>query len=100
MENKEQIVRLYSNPEQVYKNSLKYFKKHIPIYFSTRRNKKYMIFDEKNNKWVHFGIMNPPMEDYTKHQDEERRRLFKLRNARWKDAPKYSASALSYYLLW
>jgi len=103
MENKNLLVKQYSNPEQVYKNSLKYFKKHIPIYFSTRKNKKYMVFDEKKMVWVHFGSMNPPMEDFTKHQDKERRKRYLLRalniKGNWKLNP-YSPNNLSINLLW
>jgi hypothetical protein len=66
------------------------------IYFSTRKNKRYMV--EHDGKWVHFG--HPDYENFTDHGDLERRRLFRARNWRWKDAPLYSPASLSYYLLW
>ncbi len=53
---------------------------------------------EHDGKWVHFG--HPDYENFTDHGDLERRRLFRARNWRWKDAPLYSPASLSYYLLW
>jgi hypothetical protein len=63
---------------------------------STRKNKKWMV--EHNGKMVHFG--DSRYLDFTQHGDLERRRLFRIRNARWKDAPLYSPASLSYFLLW
>ena len=66
---------------------------------STRKNKKYMIRgDMTNNKWVHFGQMN--FEDFTKHNDEDRRKKFRSRNNKWIYRPIYSPAFLSYILLW
>lgn len=55
-----------------------------------------MIYDPYNEKWVHFG----GYEDYTKHQDEERRERFLKRNAKWKNSKPYTSSFMSYYILW
>jgi hypothetical protein len=85
-----------SNPQLVLEQLERYYGKNIDLYVSTRKNKKYMV--EHNGKYIHFGDLN--MEDYTKHRDKKRQQLFKTRNAKWKDAPKYSPRALSYYLLW
>jgi N-acetylneuraminic acid mutarotase len=101
MDNKEKLVRIYSNPEQVCKNAFKYFKKQVPIYFSTRNNKKYMIYDPNNNTWVHFGQL--PYFDFTRHQDEERRQRYLKRasniKGEWRNN-KYSPNNLSINLLW
>lgn len=100
---KEDLVRQYSNPEKVYENALKYFNKDVYLYFSTKANKKYMIYDPNNNKYVHFGQMIPPMEDYTKHQDKERRKRYlqRAKNIKgdWKNNL-YSPNQLAINLLW
>ena len=49
-------------------------------------------------KWIHFGEMG--MEDFTKHNDKQRRRNFKQRNRGWKHHDKYSPAYMSYYLTW
>lgn len=90
-------VSKYSNPQEVSRiaRKLGYVE---PIQLSTRKDKKYMIFH--NGSYIHFGQMNPPMEDFTKHKNLHRRDLFRTRNHKWKDAPKYSARYLSYHILW
>jgi hypothetical protein len=40
---------------------------------STRKNKKYMILND-DNKYIHFG--DSRYQDFTKHQDEERRKRY------------------------
>ena len=64
---------------------------------STRKNKKYMILND-DNKYIHFG--DSRYEDYTKHLDENRRKKFLHRNAKWANAEPYTPAWLSYYLLW
>lgn len=99
MDKSEEILQ-YSNPLQVVKMARKYFGKYIPIYISTKKDKKYMVQDP-NGKWVHFGQMG--FEDFTKHMDEKRRNnyLNRSRNIRgnWKDNP-YSPNNLSINILW
>jgi t-SNARE complex subunit (syntaxin) len=90
----------YSNPQQVRKMVDKYYSKTTPLYYSTRSDKKYMLLNPNTNKFVHFGTMKPPMEDFTKHMDERRRYLFRQRNHRWANADKWSSAYMSYYLLW
>lgn len=90
----------YSNPQRVRQLVDKYYSKDTPLMFSTRKDKKYMILNPHTNKWIHFGTMKPPMEDYTKHQNERRRELFRLRNHKWSHADKWSAAYMSYWLLW
>ena len=88
----------YSNPQLVREMADWYIGKDIPIYYSSREDKKYMIINPDNHKRVHFGQMG--YEDYTKHLDDTRRDRFRRRNASWANAPKYSPAWLSYYLLW
>jgi len=89
------MLRLYSNPEVVKEKARKY--RLNPVYESTRRNKKYMVYSN-DGKWVHFGQI--PFEDYTKHHDKTRLEAFRRRNWRWEHAPVYSPRWLSWYLLW
>ena len=90
----------FSNPNIVAKKAYKYFGEHIPIYISTKKDKKYMVKDP-NDKWVHFGQMGA--EDHTKHQDEKRRHSYLRRSTNirgnWKDNP-YSPNNLSINILW
>ena len=89
-------INKYSNPSIVMKKAKEL---HLnPIQLSTRKDKKYMVLNPKTNKMVHFGQMG--YEDYTKHQDENRRELFRKRNHKWATAEKYSPAWLSYNLLW
>ncbi len=66
------------------------------IHPSSRKDKKFMVFDGRT--MVHFGAMG--YSDYTKTRDERKRERFRMRNRRWRDAPRYSAAWLSYHLLW
>lgn len=66
---------------------------------SEKGDKKYkVIIDGKRT--VHFGSK---LEDYTKHQDETRRKRYLARakaiQGKWKD-DKYSANSLAINLLW
>ena len=92
----EEICKV-SNPELVLKQLKKYYGKHVDLYLSTSKHKKYMVFNEDGKK-IHFGSIIH--EDYTKHKDKIRRDNFGTRNKKWKDADKYSPAHLSYYLLW
>ncbi len=93
----------YSNPKVVYQKARKYLGKDVIIQPSTNKNKKYMVYDPNTENWVHFGTMKPPMEDFTKHQDEKRRQRYLARATKikgdWKDN-KYSANNLSINILW
>lgn len=64
---------------------------------STRKDKKFMITSPDGKK-IHFGQKG--YEDWHTHKDEKRRENFRKRNAKWADAPKWSASHLSYFVLW
>lgn len=88
-------ITAYSDPARVQYLAHKLLGKKVEI--STHKNKKYMIQDPHGN-YVHFGQL--PYEDFTKHKDTKRRDAFRKRNAKWKDAYKYSPAWLSYHLLW
>ena len=94
--NKLKELKKFSNPNIVFRKAKEMFGRNVKIQISTRDRKKYMIF--LKNKWIHFGEMN--YQDYTKHRDERRRRLFLIRNHTWKNKRKNTPAYLSYYLLW
>lgn len=100
---KSDILYKYSNPQIVEQKAKKYFNNNnVKILKSTRKDKKYMILDP-NNKYVHFGSMNPPMADFTKHNDKERQKAYLARathiKGNWGNN-KYSPNNLSINLLW
>jgi hypothetical protein len=88
----------FSNPNIVYRRAKKVYGDDVDIKPSTKNGKKYMLYNPNTNKWVHFGAYGA--EDYTVHNDEKRRRIFKARNHKWKDTDPYSPAFLSYHLLW
>ncbi len=94
-------LRRFSNPEQAQKRAYTYLGKTARLFPSTNSNKKYDIYDKKNNRWVHFGQIG--YEDYTKHKDKTRRKNYLNRSAKirgdWKQNP-YSANNLSRKILW
>lgn len=93
----------YSNPRIAQEKAFDYLGNTAIIYKSIKPKKKFMIYDPNNNKWVYFGQMNPPMEDYNKHKDDERMMRYRKRamnmKGNWKDNP-YSANNLSINILW
>ena len=91
-------IELYSNPKQVLKMAKEYFGKNVDIDYSTKKDKKYMILNPDNGKWIHFGQMG--YEDYTKHKDKQRREDFRRRNSKWANAKQYTPAYMAYYLLW
>lgn len=92
----------YSNPLEVQQKAYKFYGPSAIIYRSRNKSKKYSIIDP-NNKVVSFGSMKPPMEDFTKHKDNERRSNYLARsgkiNGAWQKNG-YSANNLSRRLLW
>ena len=92
--NKLRELRNYSDPEYVM-NKAKMMGLN-PVHESSRKDKKYMIFD--GDKMIHFGQMG--YEDASKHHDLERVNRFRKRNWKWQFEPKYSPAYLSWYLLW
>jgi len=87
-------IKQFSNPREVIAKGKQLG---LDVMISTRKGKKYMVVNPAG-KTIHFGAMG--YQDYTKHKDEKRRESFLSRNNKWKDADPYSASFLSYYLLW
>jgi hypothetical protein len=99
---KEEELHNYSNFNTVYKNAKKYFKNiDFNIDISTHKNKKFMIHSKESNKWIHFGQFG--YEDFTKHLDDSRRKLYIKRASKikgnWENDP-YSPNNLSLHILW
>ena len=88
---------LITNPYIVYTKLKNIYPSDSEIKISTRKNKKYMIYDPNIKKWFHFGST---MEDYTRHGDTKRQIIFLRRNWRWAYADIYSSAYASYTLLW
>ena len=98
-----------SNPEivrdeyhRIYRDLIKNIKQNTgidsEIYPSSRKNKKYMVFD--GFKMRHFGDIR--YSDYSKHQNEEKRQRYLKRFPIYKanDTSIYSPYNLSLRLLW
>jgi len=85
----------YSNIKVVQRMADKY--KVGKVLPSTRKASKYMV-ERPDGKMIHFGAAG--MADFTKTKDEDRRKRFRQRNAKWADAAAYTPAYLSYYLLW
>lgn len=94
-------IHLYSNPRTAQRMAHKYLGKTAKLYPASNPEKKYRIYDPKNDKWVNFGQMG--YEDYTKHHDESRRKNYLTRTkgmlGEWKKN-RYSANNLSRNILW
>ncbi len=94
-------INSYSNPEKAQELAYKYLGKSAKLYLSSRKNKKYQIYDPNLEKWIHFGQL--PFCDYTKHQDDKRRLQYLKRATKikgnWKSNP-YSPNNLSIHILW
>lgn len=101
--NKLEILSTISNPKIVMKRAKEYLGNDTKIYISSNKNKKYMIFNPNTNKMVHFGSFLPPMEDYTFHNNNDRRMRYLARATKikgnWKNDP-YSPNSLSIKILW
>lgn len=102
MHQKQALLTQFSNIDRVRQNAKKYFGHDKDVYISTRKNKKYMIADDEG-RMIHFGSFSPPMEDYTKHKNEMRRKNYLNRATQikgdWK-LNKYSPNNLAIHLLW
>ena len=92
----EDLIKI-SDPYKVYIQFKKIYPCDSHIAISTRKNKKYMIYNPEKDKYIHFGST---MSDWTRHGDTQRRINFLIRNQRWAEADMYSAAYASYYLLW
>ena len=93
----------YSNFEAVLSKAKHYYGENIILKKSTRKTKKYMIFDPYNNKFVHFGAMSYldftkyvqlyDMKIANKHRIRCLKRALKIKG-NWKDNP-FSPNYLS-----
>lgn len=94
-------IRLYSNPKTAQRKAHKYLGKTAKLYPASNPEKKYRIYDPKNDKWINFGQMG--YEDYTKHHNKTRRKNYLTRTkgmlGDWKNN-RYSANNLSRNILW
>ena len=94
-------IKKWTNPRQAQKMAYKYLGKTAKIYPAINPQKKYSIYDKKNEKWINFGQIG--YEDYTKHHDKKRRKNYltrtKYMKGHWKNN-KYSANNLSRNILW
>jgi hypothetical protein len=94
-------LKRYSNYLKVFQNAKKYYGDDVLINISSRKDKKYQIWNPVKSKWVHFGQMG--YEDFTKHNDNIRRENYLRRSENikgsWKD-DLYSPNELSRILLW
>ena len=97
-----------SNYDQVLKKAKHYYGNDVVLLPSTRRTKKYMIYNPYTHKFVHFGGMG--YLDYKKYRqiyDSKNADLHRTRylnralniKGDWKNNP-YSANFLSILLLW
>ena len=95
------MLRLFSNPEVAQQNAYKYLGADAVLFKSTRKGKKYMIYDKFNNKFVHFGQFG--VMDFTKHGNLNKKMNYLNRSGgikgNWKENP-YSANNLSRNILW
>ena len=96
----EDKILKWSDPFEVKRKAIKYLGKNVPLYYSFKPDKKYMVITP-DDKVVHFGAFG--MEDYTKHQNEKRRINYLARATKikgdWKNN-KYSPNNLAIHLLW
>ena len=94
-------LELFSNPLEAQRKAYEYLGNDATLYKSTRKNKKYMVFDKNNNKYVHFGQIG--YIDYTKSKDQKKRLNYLKRSenikGHWKDN-EYSPNNLSRNILW
>ena len=92
------ILNKYSDFKIVNNKSQQLYNR--PVFVSSRKDKKYMILND-SKKFIHFGANG--YEDFTKHMDENRRRLYLARATKikgnWK-SDKFSPNNLSIHLLW
>jgi hypothetical protein len=94
-------LKMFSNFQTAQDKAEEYLGKDAMLFASPKKDKKYRIYDPKKCKWVDFGQMG--YEDFTKHQDEERRHNYLTRaksiKGNWRDN-KYSPNNLSIHILW
>ena len=101
MEEKIKQLNEKSNMEIAQLKAFEYLGNDAKLYVSSRKNKKYMIYDPNINKWIHFGDIR--YKDFTYTGDNVKRRNYLQRSANikgnWKDNL-YSPNNLSINILW
>jgi hypothetical protein len=99
--NKNIEILKWSDLKDVIKNKNKYLGEDIPLFLSTRKDKKFMVLNPNTNKYIHFGQMN--FEDFTKHKSITRLNNYIKRSSNikgnWKN-DHYSPNNLSQNILW
>ena len=78
--NKLQELRNFSDPEYVMQKAKMMGLN--PVHESSRKDKKYMVFD--GHTMIHFGQMK--YYDWTYDHNEERRNRFRKRNWKWQNS--------------
>lgn len=98
---KDKEILKWSNPSEVLKKKNKYLGEDIPLYLSSRKDKKYMVLNPTTNKFVHFGQMG--YQDFTKSNNLIKRDNYLKRSKNikgdWKNNI-YSPNNLSINILW
>jgi hypothetical protein len=92
----EEVLR-WSDPTAALKRAKQVGYDPSTIFTSPRVDKKYLVVTPEGKK-VHFGQVG--YADFSKRKDLTRRQRFVTRNAKWKDAPAYTPSHLSYWITW
>ena len=91
----------FSNPSVALQKAKQYLGNNVDFQLSNKPAKKYMIWDPHIMKWIYFGQMG--YEDFTKHNDSQRRYNYLRRTAnikgKWREN-KYSPNNLSRHILW
>lgn len=81
-------------------NLRSYLGNNVSLEPSTRKNKKWML-KRPDGSYVHFG--DSRYEDFTQHQNEERRKRYLARSGKiignWRNDP-YSPNNMSINILW
>jgi len=98
----------YSDYETVLYRAKHYYGEDVKLLQSTRKTKKYMIYNKKTNKFIHFGAMGYldftkyiqlyDLETANKHRTKYLKRALKIKG-NWINN-KYSPNYLSMLLLW
>ena len=96
----EELIK-WTNPLKAQINAEKYLGKDAELFVSIKKNKKFDIYDPNLEKWISFGQLG--FEDFTKHNDKERRQRYLNRATNtkgdWKKN-KYSPNNLAIHILW
>jgi len=96
-------IELYkvSLPDEVQVKLSKFLNQDVLLLVSPKKNKKYRVFDEKNEKFIDFGDIR--FEDFTKHKDDKQRQRYLNRatntKGNWKKN-KFSPNNLAINGLW